>query len=60
MGSIFRSMCRSFACTIRPEYRFDGPTLERDRLARTADYHATVPTGNLLQQTVSVGLSYTF
>jgi hypothetical protein len=53
-------MCRSFACTIRPEYRFDGPTLERDRLARTADYHATVPTGNLLQQTVSVGLSYTF
>ena len=31
-----------------------------DRLALTADYHATVPTGNLLQQTVSVGLSYTF
>ena len=31
-----------------------------DRLALFADYHATLPTGNLLQQTVKAGLNYEF
>jgi fibronectin-binding autotransporter adhesin len=31
-----------------------------DRLALYADYHATLPTGNLLEQTVGAGLSYRF
>ncbi|HVA12222.1 MAG TPA: autotransporter domain-containing protein, partial [Stellaceae bacterium] len=31
-----------------------------DRLALFAAYHATLPTGNLLEQTVSAGLSYRF
>jgi outer membrane autotransporter protein len=31
-----------------------------ERFAFYADYHATVPTGNLFQQVVSLGLSYRF
>jgi hypothetical protein len=31
-----------------------------DRLAFFVDYHATLPTGNFWQQTVSGGLSYRF
>jgi len=31
-----------------------------DRLALYADYHATLPTGNLFQQTVEAGLRYRF
>ncbi len=31
-----------------------------DRLALFADYHATLPTGNLVQQTVKAGLNYVF
>lgn len=31
-----------------------------DRLALYADYHATLPTGNLFEQTVSAGLRYRF